>query len=164
MMNKQKTSKLRQWKLLAFLPIFAILLMTSAKCANEPSKLSDDPIKEISEIMGTWKLLSYNYAGDTLMNKFPDNVERIKFITDNSICWIQVSKDDQKVITSAGGTYKLIGENYSEFIEYDGAGRKSITNNEQKFTIKIKNDKLYLSGTLSSGQRIREVWERVASK
>lgn len=168
MMNKSKTSKMVWWKVATFITILFLTLIAcgkTSKSGNSETSLKASLLGTTSsEIEGTWKLLSYNYSGDTLMKKFPDNVERIKFISDNSICWVQISKNDHKVMDSAGGTYKLSGENYSEFIEYGGSGMLSYINNEQKFTVKVENDKLFLLGVLSSGQRIREVWERVTSK
>ena len=164
MMNKSKTSKAKYWKVATFLSIFIILSLSLIACTNGSSKLLNGPGNEISEIKGTWKLLEYNYSGDTVMHKFPVNIERIKFISDNNFCWVNINTSNHQVSDSAGGTYKLSGENYSEFIEYGGAGMLSYANNEQKFTVKVENNKLYLSGVLSSGQKIREVWERVSVK
>ena len=155
MINNPKNQKLPRWIMIAFFAMAAILIISFSSCTVATSNNAKG-----SEIQGTWKLVKYNYSGDTIMHMFPEN--RIKFIADNNFCWINISLPNNRVTDSAGGTYKLSGENYSEFIEYGGTGMTSYVNNEQKFTVKVENDKLYLAGELSSGQRIREVWERLA--
>ena len=169
MMNKQKTRKTSKWKLLVFIPVAAILIISfSASRGETPKKVFEIqvPSKTMggSDIQGTWKLVSYNYGGDTLMKKTGDGVERLKLITDSKFCWIHFATINQVVVNSAGGFYSFDGENYTENLEFGAMGMKDYLGKSQKFTVKIENDKLYLSGILSDGLKIKEVWERIGTK
>jgi hypothetical protein len=66
--------------------------------------------------------------------------------------------ENKQVESSAGGTFKVDGKNYTESIDWAGSSMTSYLGKEQKFQIKIENDKMYLAGQLSDGERIEEVW------
>jgi hypothetical protein len=157
MMNNSKTNETLRRKLLAFIPMIAILFISFSACGEVPSK-------KATEIQGTWKLVSYNYGGDSIMKPVYEKLERLKLITDSKFCWIHFNSEDHIVTSSAGGSYSFDGENYTENLEFGGMGMKDYLGKSQKFTVKVENNKLYLSGALSDGLKIKEVWERIGTK
>ena len=157
MMNKSKTKETLRRNLLAFIPMIAILITTFSACGEVPSQ-------KATEIQGTWKLVSYNYSGDSIMKPVQENLERLKLITDSKFCWIHFLSDSHVTTNYAGGSYSLNGENYIENLEFGAIGMKDYLGKSQKFTIKIENSKMHLSGVLSDGFKIKEVWERIEPK
>ncbi len=158
MMNSPRKKQSLKWKLLALATLAFILVFSFSSFTEATSSVNNSYSK--TDIQGTWKLVSYNYWGGNSLEKASSQTDRIKFIKDNSFCWIDIKSENNQVEDSAGGIYNLKGNSYNEFIEYGGTGMKDYTNNEQKFTIKIDNEFMYLSGVLSSGQKIKEVWVR----
>ena len=114
-------------------------------------------INETSKIVGTWQLTTFHY-GDNNQQTMPGNVHRIKLITMIHFTWVQFMTENKQVESSAGGTFKVDGKNYTESIDWAGSSMTSYLCKEQKFQIKIENDKMYLAGQLSDGERIEEVW------
>ena len=160
MMNKQKTSKAWRWKVATFLPLLALLLMAFGKSGEIiPIEIAPSAIESPS-ILGTWKLVSYNYSGDDELQPVAMQNVRIKLITETHFSWNQYMGTDKTVINSAGGSYVLSGDSYTENIEYGGQGMAGYIGKVQKFKVKIENDKMELSGELSSGLKIKEVWEK----
>ena len=81
--------------------------------------------------------------------------------------WAIYDKDG-KVESALGGPYTIKGDKYEETPEYGMADTleslKALKGKVQSFTWKIKDNKWYHDGTLSSGVTIEEVWERVENK
>lgn len=128
---------------------------------NEPEKKLPQTSVESPSILGTWKLVSYNYSGGGVMHELSEDDQRIKLITKNNFGWVHYLGKDKVVTDSAGGTYTLVGDNYTEYIEYGGAGMTNYIGKQQLFKVLIEKETLYLSGTLSSGLEIIEVWKRI---
>lgn len=159
MMNTSQNKQPLKLKLLA-LTALALLLVFSFSSFTEPNTTPNENYTK-TDIQGTWKLISYNYWGGNSLQMRSPETERIKFIKDNSFCWMDIKSENKQVEDSAGGIYNLSGNSYNEFIEFGGSGMTEYTNNEQRFRIKIDDEIMYLSGVLSSGQYIKEVWQRV---
>lgn len=113
-----------------------------------------------SEILGTWKLVSYKY-GESDIQFATDGFQRIKLITPTYFTWIHYSTKDKMVSEMAGGTYTLNGGDYVEKIGFGGESMKAYFNKEQVFKIKIKDGKMYLFGVMTDNQRIEEIWEKI---
>jgi hypothetical protein len=145
MMKNQKTCRALSWKAATFLPLLAFLLLT---CCNPSHK-----------ILGTWKLVSYKY-GEGKETAYPAELKAIKLITPTHFTWIHYQTKDNVVYDSAGGTYKFDGVNYTENVDYGGKGMVPYFGKSQ-FKIKIKGDQMNLSGTLTDGYKIEEVWKKM---
>jgi hypothetical protein len=62
----------------------------------------------------------------------------------------------------AGGTYTLTGNSYTEHVDFMNVKEADkFVGKDQPFTIKLEGDTLSLSGTLSNGEKISEIWKRV---
>ncbi len=132
----------------------AILIVSISSCTVTTSK---DSAK--SEIQGTWEMVSYKYGGDSVL--LPNHGKHIKIITDTTFCWVDVGNPLSLVTDAAGGTYSLSGNNYIEYIEYGGREMLPYVGKEQKFVVTIKNDTLHLKGSLSTGEKIEEIWAKL---
>ncbi|HEY6225986.1 MAG TPA: hypothetical protein VI282_02580, partial [Verrucomicrobiae bacterium] len=75
--------------------------------------------------------------------------------------WLEVQNDSKTVLASAGGKYTLVGDAYTETIDFAGAGMEPYLGKPQKFTIHVDGDKLTQAGDLSDGLHIEEIWQRV---
>jgi hypothetical protein len=130
--------------------------------ADEPTKAEAKPD---NELVGTWKLVSAKYNGQE--NKLPDGLTMLKHVTPVQFMWAIYDKDG-KVESALGGPYTLNGDKYDETPEYGFADTldslKELKGKIQSFTWKIKGNKWYHDGKLSSGVTIEEVWERVEKK
>jgi hypothetical protein len=135
----------------------------SATCsvADEPAKAGANPD---NELVGTWKLISAKYNGQE--NNL-QGITMLKHVTPVQFMWAIYDKDG-KVLSALGGSYTLKGDKYDETPEYGLADNQESLNDLkgkiQSFTWKIKGNKWYHDGKLSSGVSIEEVWERVEKK
>jgi hypothetical protein len=110
---------------------------------------------------GTWKLVSMKYGDATEFTNFPDGQQRLKLITQTHFTWVQYDMSTKKVQSVAGGSYTLEGDIYTETIEFAGEGMTTYLGGKHAFTITINGDKFFLSGQLSDGLKIEEIWQKV---
>ena len=113
------------------------------------------------KLEGTWECVSYKSGEETRFSEFPKNEKHIKLITPTHFTWVTYDVDKKKALSTAGGTYSLEGDSYKEQIEFAGEGVEELAGKEQSFKIKVEGNKWSLSGVLSSGVKIEEVWKRV---
>jgi len=113
-----------------------------------------------SEILGTWKLVSFKYGEGETKNA-DDGIVRLKLITQDHFAFIHYLGKNNIVLESAGGTYTVNGEDYTENIEFGAFTMKCFFDKKQLYKIKIENGRLYLSGVMSDNQKIEEVWEEI---
>ena len=110
--------------------------------------------------LGTWQLVSFKYGSQAGFRDFPENQRRIKLITETHFTWVQFDATTKKVVASAGGTYSLIGDSYTESIDF-GLGMDAYFGAKHAFTIRVEGDKFFLSGSLADGLKTEEVWQRL---
>jgi len=116
--------------------------------------------QDSSCIMGTWKLISLKHNEKEIKLAQEDSVLRLKFITQSSFVWIQYLKRNKIIRNSVGGTYTLKGTDYVENINFVGVGLIESLGASNAFKVKIVDNKMYLSGKLSTGMIIDEIWQR----
>ena len=119
------------------------------------------PEKSSGSLLGTWQLASFKYG--TNQPGFTDASKdqcRIKLITETHYTWVEYDVATKKVNGSAGGTYSLNGNTYTESKDF-GLGMDRYLGQKHAYTIQVDGDKLYLSGSLSDGLKIEENWRRV---
>jgi hypothetical protein len=140
----------------------AAAYLDTRSAADEPAKAEAKPD---NELVGTWKLVSAKYNGQE--NKLPEGMTMLKHVTPVQFMWAIYDKDG-KIESALGGPYSLNGDKYDETPEYGLADTldslKELKGKIQSFTWKIKGNKWYHDGKLSSGVTIEEVWERVEKK
>jgi hypothetical protein len=127
---------------------------------RSPDSGSEKKLKK-QDISGTWKLESYRYGNSS--SKFISasaDRPRVKLITDNGFQWSSYDVSTKRITESAGGSYTLEGDSYTEILEY-GFNMEPYVGTQSNFKIKVEDDMLFLTGKLSTGYPIEEVWQRV---
>jgi hypothetical protein len=143
--------------LIVLIAVTAIALMTVGATFNKKEKSE----LKTNSIRGTWQLTLYKYGSGTSIFREPSpNEGHIKLITDSQFMWAAFDKTTKKIYSSAGGTYTLNGDNYTESIDY-GLGMDNYLEKQPTYTVKVEGDNLFLSGNLSEDYKIEEVWKRV---
>jgi hypothetical protein len=113
------------------------------------------------DITGSWKLESYKYGTSSGAFASADaGIPRIKLITGNSFQWVHFDASTKRIVKSAGGSYTLEGDAYTEMLEY-GLNMEQYIGTQSVFKVKVEKDVLFISGKLSTGYPIEEVWQRV---
>jgi hypothetical protein len=122
-------------------------------------------------IEGVWQALSQKMDGKETLAAGKD----VKYITAKHWVWIyqekakclslfakKTQKDSIAAYSSAfgagAGTYKLVGNTYTETVEY--FGDPNYIGLSLEFTVKVEGDRLYQSGkfpVLEGGKKVKEV-------
>lgn len=143
---------------LIVLVIVTFITLLTIGATNEKKVKSS---RKSNQITGTWELKLYKYgSGSDGFTEASPGTCRIKLINDTHFTWVTFDRNTRKVLSSAGGTYTLDKDNYTESIDY-GLGMDSYLGNKPVYNIKVEGDNLFLSGELVSGYKIEEVWLRV---
>jgi hypothetical protein len=124
-------------------------------------RAQEDSKKSSGRHLGTWRLASFKYGDNQPgFTDFPESQRRIKLITETHFTWVQFDATTMEVSSTAGGTYSLSGNTYTESIDF-GLGMDTYFGEKHAFTIRVEDDKFFLSGSLADGLKIEEVWQRV---
>ena len=141
-------------RIVGIMAIAALAIAVGLQAQQESKKSSGSHL-------GTWQLASFKYGTNQPgFTDFPQSQRRIKLITETHFTWIQFDATTKKVSGTAGGTYSLSGNTYTETIDF-GLGMDTYFGQKHAFTIRVEGDKLFLSGSLADGLKIEEVWQRV---
>lgn len=101
-------------------------------------------------IIGTWKLLSGTLIskGDTSVTDYTKGQSFIKIINDTHFAFLLHDLggrgDSTTVYTSGGGRYDLVGDKYTEHLEY--CNDRQWEGHDFSFKITIRNDTLVQQG------------------
>ncbi|HEY3762163.1 MAG TPA: hypothetical protein VGN23_10500 [Verrucomicrobiae bacterium] len=124
---------------------------------HTPAVPDDDTLK--NEMVGTWKLTG---ARSRRTHDFvflsPDNYYFKTFTLTN---WSIATYDGQSnLVYSAGGPYKLAGDNYTEIIQSATGMMKQYLRAQPTFRIRVDGDTYYQMGA-GRNPTIEEMWQRV---
>jgi hypothetical protein len=112
-----------------------------------------------NKLLGTWKMVSAKYDGQE--SDTPKRLICLKHVTPTHWMWAFTDPATKDITMAATGTYTLMDDKYVELPLYTvGQGVDDIRDKPQNFTWKVEGDKWFHNGTLSSGVKIEEVWER----
>jgi len=141
---------------IGILIIFLFYSMISLSGANQ-----NNPVDKVEhKLIGTWKMLSANYGGSE--NDIPKRLIVLKYVTQTHFIWIRINPENQEIVQSAGGTYSVMDDTYTESAVYGfGADFNIVRDQNFSFNWKIEDDKWYHTTTLANGLKIEEIWERV---
>jgi hypothetical protein len=129
---------------IAFVIAAVILVSCESKTNKTESKEQSLPI------FGTWQLVSGTtiQKKDTVVTDYTKNQKAIKIINGTHFCFLihdlNKGKGAAPSFTAGGGRYTLVGDKYTEFLEY--CNDRQWENNKFEFTIAIKNDTLMQKG------------------
>lgn len=152
-------------KFVARVLTFSVVAM-SMSCGKAPDNkgLQDD------QLVGTWKLVSGTLIdkGDTSVTDYTQGISMIKVLNGTHFAFVNHDlnrgQDSTASFSAGGGRYTLVGNDYTEFLEYCSA--REWEGNEFGFTIEIRNDTLIQKGIekieeLSMERMNIEVYTRV---
>lgn len=149
----------------ATLVVLLLCLFVAASAAQQKVK-----------IQGVWQSLSQKMDGKEILTSGKD----VKYITAKHWIWIYQDKEKfvsllarktqrdslaayYETIGAGAGAYKLVGNTYTETIEY--FGDPNYIGLSIDFTVKVEGDRLYQSGKLpmfEGNKRVKDVqWEEV---
>jgi hypothetical protein len=137
-------------------------LATIIALAAATAAVRADDAKGDSPLVGTWKIVSGKFGG--VESPRPAGATTLKHITPTHYMWATYDKDGQ-VTRTAGGRYTFKDGVMESTPEYGfGSDFQAIKGQRQSYKCKVEGNKLYQTGTLSTGQTLEEVWERVEKK
>jgi hypothetical protein len=130
--------------------------------ATQTNPASAQPKAKAPSLVGTWKLVSAKYGGQE--STLPQDVTTLKHMTPTHYMWLSY-KDDGQIFRTGGGPYTLDGGTLKSTPEFGlGNDFDAIKGKMQMYKCKIDGNRWHQSGTLSTGQTLEEVWERVDKK
>jgi hypothetical protein len=122
---------------------FSVLIISCS--TPEQEKVDTIPLQ------GTWELFSETKieGNDTTFSVIPADQRMIKMLNQSHFAFLRhdlnKGKDSTRAIfVAGGGTYTLVGDKYSEHLEYFNI--REWENNDFEFTVDIKNDTLTQQG------------------
>jgi hypothetical protein len=112
-----------------------------------------------NKLVGTWKMVSAKYGGQ--QSTLPKDSTTLKHITPTHFMWATYGEAG-KVTRTGGGPYTFNGTILEETPAYGMGPDFDVVNaKRQTFECRVEGKRLYLSGTLSNGRTLEEVWELV---
>jgi hypothetical protein len=127
--------------------IFLILIfpVIITACTESPKK--NTQIGDEISLKGTWKLLTGTLIekGDTTITDYTKDLSFIKIINDSHFSFLQHdTRRDSINFSAGGGRYELVGNKYTEHLEYCSA--KEWEGHDFTFTVTVTNDTLIQTG------------------
>ncbi len=149
---------MKKSSILIVLAMVAVIALV-ATCATTGK--NEIPVGKPNALLGTWELKLYKYGfGNPSFIEYPKGRRQIELITDNYFTWVRIDEATKKITGSATGKYSFDGNNFVVNVDY-GLGMDSYLGIQSNYTVKVIDDKYFLSGELVDGYQIEEVWERV---
>lgn len=127
--------------------VFLILIFPVIITACTENTKKDSKIEGMGSLVGTWKLLTGTLIekGDTTITDYTKDRSFIKIINETHFTFLNHTlRKDTTDFSAGGGSYKLVGDNYTEHLEYCSA--KEWEGHDFTFTVTITGDTLIQSG------------------
>lgn len=129
--------------------LFALLMpLILNSCAEQAQQ---EEVKAAGlPVQGTWKLLSGTLIekGDTVVTDYTKTLSFIKIINETHFAFLKHDlnggKDSTASFGAGGGSYTLMGDQYTEHLEY--CNDRAWEGHDFSFTLTISNDTLVQSG------------------
>ncbi len=142
--------------------LFILLVALISSCKNQ----TETQVNALSPIIGTWELISATtIQGDSTYHKDLSNKRMIKIINKSHFAFLNhdlnKGQDSLEVFVAGGGTYNLVKDKYTEFLEY--CNYREWEKNTFEFNVELKGDTLIQNGIekiddLGVDRRIIEVY------
>jgi len=137
--------------------IVAVSIIFIASCSRSTQANNE-------KIQGAWDL---THEGVNLSK----DESQIKLITRNHFVWVTYDTKTKKARIMGGGTYTLTGDDYVEHVDFLGPvppeadqAFSNLIGKEQRLKVHVNGTRLELSGGLTDGEKIQEVWTRLESQ
>lgn len=147
----------------AALPLlFSVLAVSGISNQVQASPSPKSAAATLSDLMGTWRIVSYKYGDEAKFTAWPKDQVMLKHMTATHFTWATYDAKTGKVSRMAGGTYSFKNNEYVENLQYGmGDDVTALIGKPQKFTDQVDGAQWHHSGLLSQGLKIEEKWERV---
>jgi hypothetical protein len=128
--------------------VLALAAATFTSCNNKSEKIKTE--EESMPIVGTWQLISgaLTEKNKTTVTDYTKDKKAIKIINGSHFCFLihdlTKGKGPSAAFTAGGGKYTLVGDKYTEYLEF--CNDRQWENNKFEFTITIKDDTLTQKG------------------
>ncbi len=122
---------------------FFLIAIIAFACSSESKK-------DFSSIEGTWQLVSGTLIekGDTTITDYTKDRSMIKVINKTHFSFLNhdlnQGKDSTASFAAGGGRYTLVGDKYTEFLDY--CSDRAWEGHQFDFTVLVKNDTLIQTG------------------
>jgi hypothetical protein len=149
--------KMKRTFLFVSVAVLALAMLTISAVPGTAYLLKKQKIS----MEGTWQLVSYKYGPS--QSEFTDRTEefpRIKVINKTHFIWVDYITKSGNITKSGGGQYTLIGNSYTEFLEF-GLGMDPYLKTNPQYTVTVEGDMLFQTGLLTPDYKIEEIWKRV---
>lgn len=124
---------------------FLCLIPLFFSCNDYKEKLKVKKTQSELNIVGSWELVYADVLeNDSLQIKDMRDVEFIKIINDSHFAFFNMNISDSDSFMSGGGTYILVGDNYSEKLDF--FKNKEYRGETFHFTVEMKGDTLIQHG------------------
>jgi hypothetical protein len=112
-------------------------------------------------LLGTWELVKSRDANAADYTDVPKQHRQLALYTPTYFSVVGYDTATKKSDRALGGRYTVSGEDYAEIIEFPAIRGKAVTGNTNLFKVRLEGDRFTKVGTLSSGQKLNEVWQKV---
>ncbi len=125
--------------------ILSILALLYSSCNYEKENSLSNVAESSNEIIGTWKLIYADIKeNDSLTIKDMTKSDFIKIINSTHFAFFNQSLDDADGFYGGAGSYNLVGNQYTETLNF--FGEEVYRGQSFQFTVEIKGDTLIQSG------------------
>lgn len=126
------------------------------------AKPSDDTK---GKLFGTWNLISYKNAEDTLRTEYPAFVGYIKLLTPTHWLYVKYNKEGDEIMGIGGGTYSVSGDRYLEKISFFYPPNTNWIGTTATFTWKMQGEDHWrivgkVNGRNEDIYAVDEAWQR----
>jgi hypothetical protein len=134
---------------------------TELKTAKEALAAIQAPPDHDRSLEGVWRIVSIN--GNRLGGAFvKPPYDEYKIMTAGHYVWLSFDRVTGKVLRSGGGTYALVGKNYTAKVDYSNArDLRSVVGLGYNGTCLLEGKRWYHYGTMTNWAVFDELWERV---
>jgi cell division protein YceG involved in septum cleavage len=137
---------------ITFFAILISLVLFNSCAIHRTANIASNPL------MGTWELVSFQYGTGALqIFSDEDPVIRQKWFSKTRFITVTYAETGQ-IKRINGGTYTFDGNVYIENVQFSAPHSAP---GQTKFTIEFSGGEMQISGILSSGGSLTEVWRKM---
>lgn len=129
------------------LALAVLFVLPAGSRGDDSSKTSPEARRKL---VGTWENPKSAQGG----------FRQLKYVTPTHFVWVIYDAEKRTPVGTAGGTWSLQGETYKEKMDFASDGWEHLRGKETEYNIKLDGDKWSIKGTLDTGFKIDETWER----
>ena len=128
------------------LPLASLLLVPLAAHGDGTQPA---PAEAKRKLVGAWE-----------SRRKPDGYRQLKYIAPTHFIWVIYDVEKKDPVGTAGGTWTLRGDTYVEAFDFASEGWVHLRGKTIGLTSKVDGDRWTVQGTLDTGFKIDETWDR----